>query len=131
MSPGPISRRGVMAGAGVTLATVALPADIVEAVAGTPPAADPVVPSLVFDPAAFIDDLLSTGHRVALHQPVRVTGEPDEDLIPYFWIYPEPGGGFNRAYCEVMSRWADRLDTTPDHVEQVVLYILGKHEAAS
>ena len=132
MRPGPISRRSLVVGGAAALAAVSLPVDVVEAVtAGTSSTVDPGALPVVFDPRAFMDDLLSTRHRVALHQPVRVTGEPDEDLRPYFWIYPRPDGGFNRAYSEVMTRWADRLDATPDHVERVVAHLRERAGAST
>ena len=126
MRPGPISRRSLVVGGAAVLGAVALPAGVVEAVAAEMSSTGiaGALPA-VFDPAAFCDDLISTGHRVTVVQPVWL-GFDDDDLRPYYAVRSSAGGGLGDAYAAVLAKWRPAIEACPDHVERVVAYGLGQ-----
>ena len=126
MSPGPISRRGLVVGGAAMLGAVALPAGVVEAVAAeiSSTGIAGALPA-VFDPRAFCRDIIDAGHRVTVVRPVWI-GSEDEDLRPYYLVRSEAGRRFGDASAAVLAKWRAAIEACPDHVERVVDYGLGQ-----
>ena len=81
-----------------------------------------------FDPAAFVEDLQRAGCGVVAYQPIAPGGE-DSRSASYVIRLPK-GREFGDAYAAVIARWADAVNTCPDHAERVADYVFTRAREA-
>ena len=79
----------------------------------------------VFDPKAFVADLIAAGCHVSVVQPIGINPGP-----AYWYVSPADDGKPTEGEREVRAKWRTALAACPDHNERVLVFCQRRVEEA-